>query len=473
MLETNRRYNGFTYDNQTDNYTQTHHHLHYNYFASENTTLNVALHYTRGKGYYEEYKEAQELNSYNLPPASIGGAMVEKTDLVRRRWLDNYFYGTVFSLNHKLNENQNLTLGGAANQYRGDHYGEIIWAQYASTSRLGDKYYFNDAEKNDANIYGKWDGKFGAAHVYADLQYRFVDYTFEGYNHNQQLADINVKHHFFNPKIGTTYFLSPAANIYASYAFANKEPVRDDYVESSANARPKPEKMHDIEVGYRLRNQQVNLGVNAYGMFYKDQLIRTGEINDVGAVIRENVPDSYRIGLELDGAWQVTQQFNWRATAGLSQNKIKNYTEFLSILDENWEDTGAPQVERLYKSTTISFSPAVVLSNELSYSPINAFTLSLASKYVSRQFLDNTQAKDRSIDAFFINNLRMRYNFTIWGIKNIDANLAINNIFNEKYESNGYSYGGISESDGSLLFGNVYYPQAETNFLLGLNIRFN
>lgn len=471
MLDDNRRYNGFTYENQTDNYTQTHHHLHYNYFASERTTFNMALHYTRGAGYYEEYRNDEPFNAYGLAPIEISGITIDTTDLVRRRWLDNYFYGTVFSIHHQVNENHNLIFGGGANQYRGDHYGEVIWAQYASDSQLGDKYYLNDAEKNDVNIYGKWNATFGAVRLYTDLQYRLVDYTFEGYNHNLELADVNVKHHFFNPKIGTTYILSPTANLYASYAFGNKEPVRNDYVESSPNARPKAEKMHNIEAGYRLKRESLNIGVNMYGMFYKDQLIATGEINDVGGSIRENVPDSYRIGLELDGAWQISEQFRWKATAGLSENKIKNYTEYLTVMDEDWNELDEPQVEQHYRSTTISFSPSVILSNELSYSPIRPMEFSVASKYVSRQYLDNTQSADRSVDPFFVNNLRVRYNFSLLGIENIDANLAINNIFNEKYESHGYTYGGITPN-GTRLYGNAYYPQAETNFMFGLNIRF-
>jgi len=471
MLADNRRYNGFTYENQTDNYTQTHHHLHYNYFASDRTTLNMALHYTRGAGYYEEYKDEEPFSDYGLAPIEIGGTIINNTDLIRRRWLDNHFYGTVFSINHDLNKNHTFIFGGGANQYRGDHYGEVIWAQYASDSKLGDKYYLNDAEKNDINIYGKWNATFGAMRLYTDLQYRYVDYTFEGYNHNLDLADVNVKHHFFNPKIGATYLLSPTTNIYVSYAFGNKEPVRDDYVESSPNARPKAERMHNIETGYRLRRESLNIGANVYGMFYKDQLIKTGEINDVGGSIRENVPESYRIGLELDGAWQISEQFRWKATAGLSENKIKNYTEYLTVMDEDWNELDEPQVEQHYRSTTISFSPSVILSNELSYSPIRPLEFSVASKYVSRQYLDNTQSTDRSVDPFFVNNLRVRYNFALLGIENIDANLAIHNIFNEKYESHGYTYGGITPS-GTRLYGNAYYPQAETNFLFGLNIRF-
>ena len=471
MLETNRRYNGFEYENQTDNYTQTHHHLHYSYFASQKTVFNAALHYTRGAGYYEEYKDAQDFSSYGLKPIVNGDTTISTTDLIRRRWLDNHFYGTVFSLNHTFNSRHNLIIGGAANQYRGDHYGEIIWAQYASNSKIGDKYYFNDAEKNDANIYGKWSGNFGKLRLFTDLQYRFVDYTFQGYNHNKELTDVNIKHHFFNPKIGSTLILSPRSNLYLSYAFANKEPVRDDYVESTANARPKAEKMHDIEAGYRWQTENIQLGTNLYGMFYKDQLILTGEINDVGGSIRENVPKSYRIGFEFDGSWRISSKLSWKATAGISDNKIKDYREYLTVMDENWKETGDPQVVKEYGSTNISFSPSVVLSNEFSYAPVEPFEVSLSSKYVSRQYLDNTTQKERSVDPFFVNNIRLRYRFTILGLKNIDANLAINNILNEKYEANGYTYGGITPS-GERLYGNAYYPQAGTNFLLGLNIQF-
>lgn len=466
-----RRYNGFTYKDQTDNYTQTHHHLHYNYFASDKTTYNIALHYTRGAGYYEEYKKDQSFNGYGFAPIEIGGSTIDRTNLVRRRWLDNYFYGTVFSLNHQVNDKHSLVFGGGVNQYRGDHFGEVIWAQYASDSALGDKYYLNDAEKNDANVYAKWNASFGALRLYTDLQYRFVDYTFEGYNHNLELADVNVKHHFFNPKIGTTYLLSSTENIYASYAFGNKEPVRKDYTESTSNARPRAERMHNIETGYRLRQQTLNLGANLYGMFYRNQLIQTGEINDVGGAVRENVPNSYRVGIELDGAWQISDQFRWAATATWSRNKIKNYTEYLTVMDEDWNELNVPQVEKQYKSTTISFSPSVILSNSFSYSPIRPLEFSLASKYVSRQYMDNSQSRERSVDPFFVNNLRVRYSFSVLGIENIDANFAVNNIFNEKYESHGYTYGGIT-ADGTRLYGNAYYPQAETNFLFGLNMRF-
>lgn len=471
-LATDRTYNVFTYANQTDNYTQTHHHLHYNYFASENTTYNIALHYTKGAGYYEEYKKNEKFSKYNFKEININDSIINKTDLVRRRWLDNDFYGVVFSANHRFNTNHSLIIGGAANQYKGDHFGEVIWAQYASNSQLGDRYYYNDATKNDVNIYSKWNGTFGKLNTYADLQYRFVDYTFEGFDHNKELTDVNVKHHFFNPKAGLTYSLGDLSSIYSSYAFASKEPVRSDYVGSAANARPKAEQMHNIELGYRLRKTNFNIGTNLYGMFYKDQLILTGEINDVGSVLRENVPTSYRLGFEFDGSWMVTEKFTWNATAAISRNKIKNYKEYLSQLDEYGESTSAPQIVKEYKSTDISYSPSAVLSNEFIYAITSPFRVSLTSKYVSRQYLDNTQAKERSINPFFVSNLRFLYNFTAFGIKNIDANLAINNIFNKKYETNGYTYGGIDAATGDRLYGNNYYPQATTNFLFGLNFRF-
>lgn len=471
-LEDDRTYNVFTYPNQTDNYTQTHHHLHYNYFPSENTTYNVALHYTRGAGYYEEYKTREKFSKYNFKPIQIKDSIINSTDLVRRRWLDNHFYGVVFSAVHTINPQQLLTIGGAANQYKGDHYGEVIWAQYASNSQLGDKYYFNDAKKNDANIYTKWNGTFGRFNTYVDLQYRFVDYTFEGYDHNLDLNDINIKHHFFNPKAGLTYALNTNSSLYGSYAFANKEPVRSDYVESSANTRPKPEQMSNIELGYRLRHEKIILGANLYGMFYNNQLILTGEINDVGSVLRENVPHSYRMGLEIDASWRITEKLNWNATAAFSSNKIKNYKEYLSVLDEEGNYTSDPQVIKEYKSTRISYSPSTILSSDLMYSINIPFKIGLTSKYVSRQYLDNSESRDRSINPFFVNNIRFLYSFSALGIQNIDANLAINNILNEKYETNGYTYGGIDAVTGARLYSNAYYPQATTNFLFGLNIRF-
>ncbi|EEI91292.1 TonB-dependent receptor [Sphingobacterium spiritivorum ATCC 33300] len=459
LLQADRRYNIYTYDNQTDNYTQTHHQLHYTYFINDQLTLNTALHYTRGAGYYEEFKENDKLAKYGLPDITIGNTTYKKTDLIRRRWLDNYFYGATYSLNYNPSNDLKFTLGGAYNQYKGDHYGQVMWARYDTVSTPGYKYYAGDAQKNDLSVFLKTDYQIGNWLLMADVQYRNIDYKIRGNDDKIKNMDFHSTFNFVNPKVGFTYLINSTSNVYASYAYGSKEPVRKDFVENTSGTDPKPEKMQDVEFGYRLRNEYFNIGINGYGMFYKDQLIPTGAINDVGSAIRQNVPDSYRIGLEFDGAWRISDQFTWKATAGLSQNKIKNFVEYL----------GAETIQ--YNKTNIALSPSAILSNELAYSPITPLTFALASKYVSRQYLDNSSAKERSIDAFFVNNLRTYYTFSMWGIQKIDLSLSINNIFNEKYETSGYTWGYLDDNKDRLYY-NFYTPQATTNFMLGLNVRF-
>lgn len=455
LLNSGRTYNKYLYKNQTDNYTQTHHQLHYTNFINEKLTFNAALHYTRGAGYYEEFRPEDKFSKYNLPPVIIGTDTITKTDLVRRRWLDNHFYGTTYSFNYNPSQNLKLTWGGAINQYKGDHYGEIIWAKYASTSNLGDKYYLNDAQKNDISTFLKADFTIENWLLFADVQYRNINYKVKGDDDKIKGMDFNRKFNFINPKIGFTYLINENANLYASYAYASKEPVRNDFVDLKGN-NPKPEKMQDIEAGYRFKNEKFNIGTNFFAMLYKDQLIPTGALNDVGSPLRINIPNSYRMGLELDAAWKMSNQFTWKATAGFSQNKIKNYTD---------ETSG-----EFMKKTDIALSPSTILSSELAYSPINSLEISLLSKYISRQYLDNSSAKERSIDPSFVNNIRAIYNFSILGVKNIDLGLTVNNILNEKYATNGYTWGYMDGT--SRKYFNFYYPQATTNFMLSLNVKF-
>lgn len=455
LLNSGRTYNKYLYKNQTDNYTQTHHQLHYSNFINDKLTFNAALHYTRGAGYYEEYRPEDAFSKYNLPPVIIGTDTITKTDLVRRRWLDNHFYGATYSFNYNPSQSIKLTWGGAVNQYKGDHYGEVIWAKYASTSNLGDKYYLNDATKNDISTFLKADFALDNWLLFADVQYRNIFYKVRGDDDKIKGMNFERTFNFLNPKVGFTYLINEQANLYASYAYASKEPVRNDFVDVKGN-NPKPEKMQDIELGYRFRNDAFNIGTNFYGMFYKDQLIPTGALNDVGSALRMNIPDSYRIGLEFDAAWKISNQFEWKATAGLSQNKIKNYTD---------ETSG-----EFIKKTNIALSPATILSSEFSYAPVPSFQIALLSKYISRQYLDNSSAKERSIDASFVNNVRASYSFSILGVKNIDLGLTINNILNEKYQTNGYTWGYMDGN--SRKYFNFYYPQATTNYMLSLNVKF-
>lgn len=476
LMNADRRYNYYTYDDQTDNYTQTHSHLHYTYLANEKWNLNTALHYTRGKGYFEEFKADDKLYKYNIPNVIQNGEEIKSSDVVRRRWLDNHFYGTTFSLNFKPSSFWNYTLGGAFNQYTGDHYGEAIDVAIFPNKSFDDKYYLNDATKKDFNIYLKTDYKNDKWLFNLDLQYRHINYSGQG-SDDEFLDDgsrriLNFKDNlkFFNPKFGATYFINPSSNVYASYAYASKEPVRKDYVENPLNQFPKPEKMQDIEAGYRFKTSNINLGTNVYAMLYKDQLINTGAINNVGSPIRQNVPDSYRIGIELDASWAIHPKFIWSATAALSENKIKNFVENVSILDDNWEKVGVEINE--YKRTTIANAASTILSNNFTYLPAEKWSISLVSKYVSRVYLDNTTAKERSIDPFTYTNLKSQYSFSAFGLKNIDVLASVNNIFNAKYVTSGYTWGQIFESQGTRDYYNFYYPQATTNFMFGLNLRF-
>lgn len=470
LMNADRRYNYYTYDDQTDNYKQTHAHIHYTNIISSELNFNAALHYTRGLGYFKEFREDDKLEHYGIPPLISNGETIGSSDLVRKKWLDNHFYGTTFSLNYTPAGPLSYTLGGAYNQYRGDHYGQVVQADIYPNEKFGEKYYLNDAAKNDFNIYFKTDYKAANWLFNLDVQYRNLLYKVEGDDDKIKNIDFKDNLNFINPKFGATYFINPNSNAYISYAYASKEPVRKDYVENPRNEFPKPEKMQDIEAGYRFKNSFLNIGTNFYAMLYKDQLIPTGELNDTGGELRMNIPNSYRIGWELDASWAIHPKFIWSATAALSQNKIKDFTEYVSVLDDNWEFIREEKF--YYKSTQIAKSANTILSNNFTYLPINDLSFSLVSKYVSRVYLDNSSAKERSIDPFTYTNFNAQYSFSALGLKRIELLLSVNNIFNAKYETSGYTWGQIFESQGTRDYYNFYTPQATTNFMLGLNLKF-
>ena len=465
LLNSGRTYNSFLYNNQTDNYTQSHYQLLYARQFSDQFSFNGALHYTQGAGYYEEYRVSNKLSDYGLNPVVIGGSTITRTDLIRRRWLDNDFYGVTYAFNYVPEKNLNFTLGGAYNEYKGAHFGQIIWAQYASNGNIDRHYYDNDGFKTDFNTYGKINySPIEALSLFADLQYRRVYYDIAGTENKLNTLAINETLNFFNPKFGATYFINTQSNLYASFSIANKEPNRNDYTDAPVGVSPKPERLNDVELGYRFKNQQLNIGANAYGMFYKNQLVETGKINDTGGNFRQNVDNSYRLGIELDGSYIISKSFVLNANAALSRNKIKNFTEYY----DDYDNGG--QVVNNYTLTNISFSPSAVLFGELVYKPAAGFAIALQSKYVSKQYLDNTQNNDRTINGYWVSNARLGYDFKLAGIKNINLGLLVNNLFDKKYESNGYTYGYLS--GGSRTTENFYYPQAGTNFLLSLNVKF-
>lgn len=459
-----RTYNSFLYKDQTDNYKQDHYQAFFTHTFNHELSLNTALHYTYGSGYFEEYKNAVKFSNYGLPNVITGPDTLKRTDLVRRRWLDNHFYGLTYSLNYTPSSDLNLTLGGAYNEYDGDHFGEIIWARNSSTAQPGDRYYQGNGFKTDFNIYGKITYQIQDFLLYGDLQYRRTGYKIGGTDKNLNNLNIDDQLNFFNPKAGVTYQLSNTSNIYASFAVANKEPNRDDYINTPGGERPLRENLKDIEAGYRFNGTSFRTGINGYWMIYKDQLVLTGKVNEDAEALRQNVADSYRLGLEADAQWLLSRKLTWGFTANLSRNKIDNFTEYV----DNW-DTG-DQTSFVHNKTDISFSPSFVGSSELAYRPLKNVEIALLSKYVSKQYMDNTSNENRSLDAFFVNDLRFRYNTSAGRIKNLGFTLLVNNVFSELYESNGYTYSYMLGN--TLSTSNSYFPQATRNFLLSANFRF-
>jgi iron complex outermembrane receptor protein len=465
LLQTNRTFNpagtekpGKPYDNETDNYQQTHYQLFYNYRFTERLSLQTAFFYTRGKGYYEQYKAAQDYTDYGIEYLIIGRDTVFETDLVRQLWLDNHFFGQTFSLQYK-DDKKEIIAGGGGTRYIGNHYGEIIWAQ----AGIGKdhRWYDLDAGKNDLNLYAKWQQNLHPKlSLFADLQYRHVDYIINGFRNNPTLR-INEQWDFINPKLGVTYKLRNG-QAYLSWAVANKEPNRDDF-EAGETQLPKPETLNNIELGVEKRKPGMGWGITAYYMRYRNQLVLTGQINDVGAYTRTNIPESYRLGIELQGHVKPTNWFTAQANLTLSENKLLGFTAYYDDYDN-----GGQKSETLDRSN-ISFSPALTGSATLSFTPVRYLEIALLGKYVSRQYLDNTSRENRSLDPYYVQDLRVNCQLPLKWIRETSLILLVNNIFNNMYEPNGYTYS--YQYGGRLIDSNNYYPMAGTNFMAGLNLK--
>jgi iron complex outermembrane receptor protein len=471
-LEEDRTFNYYTYDNETDNYQQDHYQLIYTGKIGSNWKTNAALHYTYGRGYYEQYREDDDFASYGLPDVEIGGDMISSTDFIRRRWLDNDFFGGIASINYISDYGKwDVILGGGINRYDGDHFGEITWARIAGETNIRDRYYDNNAVKDDRNIYLKATHEITPGlYLFGDLQVRGIDYTFFGVNDDQRIVDGQESYTFFNPKFGLSYERSNGQVWYASYAVANREPKRSDFTDNPITEIPRPERLNDIEVGVRAQKGRFNYNANFYYMDYKDQLILTGQINDVGAYIRENVANSYRAGLELSGAYQVSKMLTVGGNLTLSQNKIKEFTEYI----DDYSTVEFQQEAMNYENSDIAFSPNTIASAIIEFKPLDNLSLNWMSKHVGKQFLDNTSNNARALDSFFTNDIRISYQVQPRFFKSLEVNLLVNNIFNELYEPNGYtfSYFVPGESQKELVTENFYYPMAGTNFMLGLTLKF-
>lgn len=462
LLNSGRTYNYYTYKNQEDNYKQSHYQLYLTHTLSAKTSFNIAAHYTRGYGYYEEFKTNDQLANYGLENVIIGGDTVSSSDLIRRRWLDNHFYGTVYSISHDTKKGIKLTFGGAANVYEGNHFGQVIWAKFASNSNLGDNYYSDYANKSEVNNYLKLSYDINKISFYADAQYRAIQYRYvEAVSSQTQTQTFN----FLNPKAGLMYSISNKNKLYASLSVGHREPVRKDFVESTVSSRPSFEQLFDYEVGYKFKTKRVFTSINGYFMDYNNQLVLTGQINDVGSYTRVNVKKSYRAGIEFEAGVQVFDKLNVLGNLTISKNKIASYTEYLDAYDDFYNYS---QVTIEHKNTDIAFSPNVIGALLFVYEPIKNLDITLTNKYVGKQFLDNTSNDTRKIDAYTFSNIGVNYSFVKFGMNEIKLGLLVNNIFDSKYVNNGYTWGyavsGVRQDE------NFYYPQAGRNFLVRLSL---
>ncbi|HEU4471973.1 MAG TPA: TonB-dependent receptor plug domain-containing protein [Flavisolibacter sp.] len=465
-LKTNRTVNysgmekpGEPYDNEVDNYQQDHYQLFLTRRFSSRLSFNTAFFLTRGRGYYEQYKAEQDYADYNLPYATKGRDTIFTTDLVRRLWLDNYFYGNTFSLQFN-GDKTGLVLGGALTRYDGDHFGEVIWASQRLTAR--NEWYRTDAYKTDLNLYAKWQQNLSATlQVFADMQYRGLSYDLDGFRNNPNLF-IRNSYHFFNPKLGLSYHRGSWL-AYASYSIGNKEPNRDDF-EAGQRQQPKPERLYDTEAGLEYKTARSSWGANLYYMLYRDQLVLSGKINDVGAYTRTNIPKSYRLGIELQGSAVVNSWLRASANLTLSRNRISDFTEYIDDYDNGGQQS------KFYPESDISFSPAITGAATVTLAPVKALSVDLLSKYVSEQYLDNTGSEERKLDAYFVQDLRLIYSKGKGWLKNADFIVQVNNILNRKYEANGYTFSYIY--NGAFTTENYYYPMAGINWMTGINLRF-
>jgi len=500
MLKTNRRYNncgeytdnGVTkfYDNQTDNYWQHHYHLLGSTKLNERMDLNLTLHYTDGKGYYEDYKARAKYAVYKLPDyIDANGNRQSRTDLIRRKWLRNDFYGGIFRLKYE-NEKTQTVFGSSVNNYIGDHFGRVIWVKTATNlPNPNHEYYRNRGEKLDYNVFIKSSLRLMKSfNAYIDLQYRGIDYRINGSDDKAgDNVQIDRQFSFFNPKAGVSYDRN-GHNAYLSFAVAHREPNRKNFTENGPSAQPTFERLHNWEAGYTYSCpppegagggypplegagggcfSPFQAGINLYHMNYRNQLILNGRLSEVGEPLTTNIKDSYRTGIELSVGIQPFAWLRWEGNATLSRNKIRNYTEYVDTFDADWN--GLPQTVNELGTTDIAFSPNTIINSLLDFRLKNAFA-SFSSAYVSRQYLDNSSNHARSLDPYFVNNLRVGYTFYPSFLKELTVDLSINNLFNEQYETNGWVWSYIL--GGERLQDCGYFTQAGTHFMGRIILKF-
>lgn len=450
------------YDNEVDNYTQDHYQLHWNQKFNNNWSTNLGLNYTYGRGYFEQYKEDEDFDTYGFESITLGNETINETDVIRRRWLDNNFYVLNASVNYK-DDNLNLSSGVFYSSYHGEHFGEVIWSQYASNSQIRDRYYEGDGDKYDFSAFAKATYQLNnKLSLFGDLQFRSVNYDTSGISSDLVLFEIDKTYNFFNPKAGLSYNLNSSNNFYFSYARANREASRSDF---ESNPDIKPEQLNDFELGWRYKSKNLIFNANAYYMLYNEQLVLTGAIDDVGSFIRDNSGKSSRVGIELEAVVKLSNQFSIQPNVTFSSNKNDE-----TIINR---DGGLVNLGK----TNISFSPDVVASNAFVFQPMDNLQFSLLSKFVGEQFMGNTDSDTSKLDSYFVNDFNVTYEIKTNKIfKSILFSGLVNNIFGEKYVSNGYYYTyddtWSNPNTTTTIEGAGYYPQATTNFLVGATLKF-
>lgn len=454
------------YNNQTDNYQQQHYHLTFSHRINQLLNLNVTLHYTHGAGYYEDYKEGVTPEDYKLP--LYANDTTNRTDLIRRKWLENDFYGTIISMNYR-NDYLQLSTGAAINRYDGDHFGRVIWAKHANFLPQPDyEYYRNNGDKLDYNIYIKTSYLITPyLNSFIDLQYRGIRYAILGSDDiGGDNVDILQHWHFFNPKIGLNYQQNNH-KAFISFSVANREPNRDNFIEAGLNERPIHETLYDYEAGYKYTGKQFHIGANLYLMDYNNQLILTGKISEIGEPLTSNIKSSYRMGLELTGGIQITPWLEWNGNLTWSRNKIKNFTECIEVYDKDWNFLG--EELRDLGTTDIAFSPQFI-GNSIFHLIWKQFNAGLNTQFVSRQYIDNTSSKERSINPYCVSNLFIGYTIKPRFLKEIALDFTIYNLFNEHYETNAWVYSAIV--DGKRYKEDGYFTQAGTHVMARATFKF-
>ncbi len=463
-LKTNRTYNPYNYKNETDNYWQDNYQIHYSKKVSNYLSANVALHYTKGKGYYENLQKDSKFSSYNLPLAINGSDTITTTDFITQKWLDNDFYGVTYSLNYSKKK-INTVLGGGWNHYLGNHFGDIVWAKIVTFDGEKYRWYKGTGDKKDLNTFLKINYSLTTSlNLYADLQLRNISYSIGGFDDYLKDVTQSHKYNFFNPKAGIMYSLSDKQKLYGSFGISQREPDRGNFTDADPGKIPVPEKLYDYEAGYEFRSSKVMLKGNFFYMYYADQLILTGEINNVGAPVLTNVPESYRQGIELESGIQILKNLNWYGNLTLSRNIITVFDD----LTDNW-DTGV-QDKITLKNKTISFSPSITAGSVLDYNPVKNLHLGLNTKYVGKQYIDNTQNSDRMLNSYLLQNLTFSYLIKNKMFKELTCQFAVNNLFDKKYEANAWVY--KYNEGGSQYIMDGYFPQAGINFMFRVDVKF-